>query len=100
MRSLRGRPRKLKKSVRAVVEEDIDSESLKYEVRSLRAQTSDFILQTSLSSEGATASAGRFGVRVVEDEALADQVRVVVEHRTVQKNQALLVDENLRAIRR
>src|SRR5262249_12397019 len=40
--------------------------------------------------------AGRLRVRVVEHEALADEVRVVVENRPVQIKQALLVDEELR----
>src|SRR5262249_27782057 len=65
--SLRGRPRKLKKSA--------------------------------LCAKGAAAAARRLGVRVVEHEALADQIRVVVEHGAVQIQQALLVDVNLRAVR-
>src|SRR4051812_26797409 len=64
IRSLRGRPRKLKKS----------------------------------GSERAATAAGRLGVRVVEHETLADQVRVVVEHGPVQVQQALSVDEDLRAL--
>src|SRR5215213_6366840 len=51
------------------------------------------------SSEGAATAAGRFGVRVVEHETLADEIRVVVEHRAVQKQKALLVDEKLRSLR-
>src|SRR5712691_8526808 len=46
----------------------------------------------------AAAAAGRFRVRVVEDEPLADQARVVVEDGPVQVQQALLVDEDLRAL--
>src|SRR5258707_169432 len=65
IRSLRGRPRKLKKS----------------------------------GPEGAATAAGRFRVRVVEHEPFADQVRVVIEHRAVQKQQALLVDKDLRVLR-
>src|SRR5262245_40524368 len=65
IRSLRGRPRKLKKS----------------------------------GSERAATAAGGLRVRVVEHEALADQVRVVVENRAVQVQQALLVDVDLRAFR-
>src|SRR5258708_31963566 len=72
MRSLRGRPRNEKKSARRGC-------------------------ATCLRSERAAAAAGRFGVRVVEDEPFADQVRVVVEHGAVQKEQALFVDVNLRA---
>src|SRR5262249_5316929 len=48
-------------------------------------------------SEGTAAAAGRLGVRVVEHEPLADHVRVVVEHRAVEVEQALPVDEDLRA---
>src|SRR6266516_264222 len=75
MRSLRGSPRKLKKSVLVGVE---------------------FVLSR---SEGTPASARTLRVRVVEDEALADQGRVVVEDRAVQIQQAFPVDENLRARR-
>src|SRR2546425_8667011 len=64
--SLRGRPRKLKKSA--------------------------------LRAKGAAAAARRLGVRVVEHEPLADHVRVVVEHRAVEIQQALLVDVDLRAV--
>src|SRR5262245_11049242 len=58
-------------------------------------QTSDFRLSC---SEGAPTAARGLRVRVVEDESLADQVRVVVEHRAVQKQQALLVHEDLGAL--
>src|SRR5215831_675371 len=54
---------------------------------------------TSLSPERAAATAGGLGVRVVEDESLADEIRVVVQHGTVQKQQAFPVDEDLRAFR-
>src|SRR3989442_4618525 len=64
--SLRGRPRKLKKSA--------------------------------LRAKGTAAAARRLGVRVVEHEPLADHVRVVVEHRAVEIQQALLVDVDLRAV--
>src|SRR5580704_5133995 len=47
----------------------------------------------------AAAAAGRLRVRVIEHEALADQARVVVEDGAVQVQQALLVDEDLRAVR-
>src|SRR5690349_11714744 len=50
------------------------------------------------SAERAAAAAGRLRVRVVEDETLADQTGVVVQHRAVQKEQALLVDEDLRPV--
>src|SRR5262245_14017230 len=49
-------------------------------------------------SERAATAAGGLGVRVVEHEPLADQIRVVVEHRPVQIEQALLVDVDLRAL--
>src|SRR5262245_58387379 len=55
-------------------------------------------LRHRLRPERAAAAAGRFGVRVVEHEPLADQVRVVVEHRAVQVKQALLVDVDLRTL--
>src|SRR5439155_8189044 len=64
--SLRGRPRKLKKSA--------------------------------LRAKGTAAAARRLCVRVVEHESLADHVRVVVEHGPVEIQQALLVDEELRAL--
>src|SRR5262245_41877293 len=64
--SLRGRPRKLKKSA--------------------------------LRAKGAAATARRLRVRVVEHEALADHVRVVVEHGAVEIDQALPVDVDLRAV--
>src|SRR5262245_55729198 len=64
--SLRGRPRKLKKSA--------------------------------LRAKGAAAAARRLGVRVVEHEPVADQVGVVVEHRAVEIQEALLVDIDLRAV--
>src|SRR5215831_4866027 len=54
---------------------------------------------TSLSPERAAATAGGLGVRVVEDESLADEIRVVVQHGTVQEQQAFPVDEDLRAFR-
>src|SRR5215467_9348877 len=54
---------------------------------------------TSLSPERAAAAAGGLGVRVVEDESLADEIRVVVQHGTVQKQQAFPVDEDLRTFR-
>src|SRR5262249_22929276 len=50
-------------------------------------------------SERAATAAGGLRVRVVEHESLADQIRVVVENRPVQIQQALLVDVNLRALR-
>src|SRR5262245_2795527 len=49
--------------------------------------------------EGAAASARRLRVGVVEHEALRDEVRVVVEHCSVEIQQALLVDEDLGAFR-
>src|SRR5579862_5825449 len=55
-------------------------------------------LKKSLRSKRASTPARRLRVRVIEHEALADQVRVVVEHGAVQVEQALLVDENLRVL--
>src|SRR5262249_28252736 len=49
--------------------------------------------------EGGAASARRLRVGVVEHEAFRDEVRVVVEHRSVEIQQALLVDEDLGAFR-
>src|ERR1700730_4654502 len=57
------------------------------------------ILRSTSGAKRAAAAAGRFRVRVVEDEPLADQARVVVEDGAVQVQQALLVDEDLRAVR-
>src|SRR2546427_9338395 len=50
-------------------------------------------------AERAPAAAGGLGVRIVEHEPLADQIRVVVEHCSVEKQQALAIDEDLRALR-
>src|SRR6478672_660597 len=55
--------------------------------------------QVSSRSEGAATTAGGLRIGVVEDKPFADQARVVVEHGSVQIEQALLVDENLRAFR-
>src|ERR1019366_8806992 len=44
------------------------------------------------------AAAGALGVRIVEHEPLREHVRVVIEHRAVQKQQTLLVDVDLRAL--
>src|SRR5438128_10901623 len=79
----------------------------KFEVGSTKPEggigrtTCDFVLPTSYfsSPEGAAAAAGRLGVRIVEHEPFADHVRVVVEHRAVQVQETLLIDENLRALR-
>src|SRR5687768_3814272 len=49
-------------------------------------------------AEGAAAAAGLLRVRVVEDEALCEQRRVVVECRSLQKQIALAVDEQLRPV--
>src|SRR5436190_5325001 len=49
-------------------------------------------LKKSLRSKRASTAARRLRVRVVEHEALGDQIRVVVEDRAVQKQQALPVD--------
>src|SRR5688572_7769442 len=49
-------------------------------------------------AEGTAAAAVRLGVRVVEDEAFAEQVRVVVERRSVEEQMALLVDVDLRPL--
>src|SRR5262245_30928452 len=54
---------------------------------------------TSLRPERAAAAAGGLGVRIVEDEPLADEIRVVVQHGAVQVQQALPVDEDLGAFR-
>ena len=51
-----------------------------------------------LRSEGAAATAGLLRVRVVEHEALREERRVVIERRPVEKQIALLVDEDLRAM--
>src|SRR6266850_5555143 len=50
-------------------------------------------------AERASTAARRFRVRVVEDESLAEKLGVVVERGPVQKKMALLVDEDLRALR-
>src|ERR1035437_10230196 len=50
-------------------------------------------------AERAAAAAGAICVRIVEHEPLREHVRVVIEHRAVQKQQALLVDVDLRALR-
>src|SRR4029450_12190868 len=55
--------------------------------------------KSALRAKGAAAAARRLRVRVAEHETLADQIRVVVEHRAVEIQQALLVDVNLRAVR-
>src|SRR5712672_1611695 len=52
-----------------------------------------------LGSERATAPASSLRVRVVEDEPFAEQARVVLEDGPVQVQEALLVDEDLRAVR-
>src|SRR6185369_5228689 len=59
----------------------------------------DVSLETCSGSEGASAPARRLRIGVVEHEAFRDEVRVVVEHRAVEKQQALLVDEDLGAFR-
>src|ERR1051326_3148007 len=55
-------------------------------------------LKKSLRSKRASTAARRLRVRVVEHEALGDQIRVVVEDGPVQIDQALLVDEDLRVL--
>src|ERR1700704_2240446 len=50
-------------------------------------------------AEGAAAAAGRLRVRVVENEALGQQRGVVIESRPLEEEQALLVDEDFRAVR-
>src|SRR4026209_2534230 len=52
-----------------------------------------------LDAETRPAPARALGVRVVEDEALADQARVVVECGPVDEPEAPGVDEYLRAVR-
>src|SRR5437763_16474742 len=51
-----------------------------------------------LRAEGTAAAAGRLRVRVVEDETLRQERRVVVERRAVEEEQTLLIDEDLRAV--
>src|SRR5689334_22759077 len=51
------------------------------------------------SAKRASAAAGRLGVRIVEHETFANEVRVVVEHRSVEIQKTLLVDKNLGAFR-
>src|SRR5258707_8741853 len=55
--------------------------------------------KSALRAKGAAAAARRLRVGIVEYESLRDEVRVVVEHRAVEKQQALLVDVDLRAFR-
>src|SRR3954464_12122056 len=71
------------------------------EVRTLKSEARSRTLLSSyfLGAEGAAAAARRLRVRVAEHKALRYQVRVVVEHRPVQEQQALLVDEDLGAVR-
>src|SRR5687768_969892 len=52
-----------------------------------------------LDAERGSASTRRLGIRVVEDEPLADQTRVVVERRAVDEAVTFRVDENLGAVR-
>src|SRR5687768_11373134 len=49
-------------------------------------------------AERRAAAAGLLCVRVVEDETLGDERRVVVEHRPLEEQVALLVDEDLGAV--
>src|SRR5262249_17116513 len=56
-------------------------------------------LKKSLRSKRASTATRRLRVRVVEHEALGDQIRVEVEDRAVQIEQALLVDEDPRILR-
>src|SRR3712207_3333295 len=51
-----------------------------------------------LDAERRAAAARGLGVRVVEDESLADEARVVVERRAVQKPVAARVDIHLGAV--
>src|SRR5258706_568166 len=52
-----------------------------------------------LCAEGTAAAAGRLRIRVVEHEALRKKCGVVVQRRAVEEQQALPVDEDLRAVR-
>src|SRR6185312_9167576 len=56
------------------------------------------VTSTSLRPEGTAAAAGGLRVRVVEDESLRDEIRVVIEHGPVQKQQALPVHVDLGAL--
>src|SRR5688572_840656 len=51
-----------------------------------------------LGAERAAAAAVLLGVRVVEDEPFAEQIGVVIERGAVEKEIALLVDEDLGAV--
>src|SRR6188508_1573500 len=55
-------------------------------------------LKPFLSAERTAATAGRLRVRSVEAEAFAKQAGVVLEHRAVQVQETLLVDENFCAV--
>src|SRR5437667_901904 len=93
MFSLRGRPRKLKKSVKL----ELRSQKVEAENHSFEFLTSYFLLLTSLCAARAPAAAGGLRVRIVEHEALADHVGVVLEHGAVQEEQALALHDALRA---
>src|SRR5690349_11547258 len=57
----------------------------------------DVDMSLPLDAEGRPASARRLCVRVVEDEPLTDQARVVVARRAVEKPEAARVDVDARA---
>src|SRR3989442_15129264 len=59
----------------------------------------DVLMVLSLCTERNAAPAGALGVRVIQHEALAQQARVVVEHRSIEQPQAPWIDKDPGAVR-